>query len=180
MMALMGYVHGFIRQILSLLSLICIVFFASPMALWLKQSSEWEWAETSPQLFLWGMSSLLIVLSFMGVGGIIALIKKGSGLSPSDRWIGCALGGVKGVILALLLALGATLLPEHSKAHFREFHADLNDSIFVKISSPLARSSLSTFRSLREIKEHLKVPEKATSNFGHGDPWAQRTDSDKD
>ncbi|MDB5038450.1 MAG: hypothetical protein JWQ35_1978 [Bacteriovoracaceae bacterium] len=170
--ALFGYIHGFVRQVISLLTLLSIVFFAQPIAIWLKESSDWNWCKTSPQLVLWGLSSFFIVLFFLMVSGIVSMIRKGAGLTTADRWIGCALGTVKGFIFGLLVALVIHLVPEHAHGRFNELHADTENSIFVKMAGPMLDwHSLSTFKSLHEIKEHLKASEKKF--VPREGPWAR-------
>jgi uncharacterized membrane protein required for colicin V production len=179
LMGVFGYIHGFVRQVLSLLTLLSIIFFAEPLALWLKNSSEWPWFENAPHLFAWGVSAIFIVVMFLCVGGIVGLIKKESGLSPADRWIGCALGAFKGVILAVSLALLVHMIPEHANSRFSDLRADVEDSVFAKLAKPiLTKSSLVTFQALREVKEHMKAPQKNISQSPHLDPWAQSTDLD--
>ncbi len=176
--AIFGFMRGFISQILSILSLIAIMLFAQPLALWLKTASDWVWFQHAPALALWGMSSLFIVLLFMITSGIIALMRKEAGLTKADRWLGFGLGVFKGVIISLLLTIGLHLLPEHTKNRFNELNADINDSVFAKMSQPVLEwKSLSTFRGLSLIKNHLKAPEVKPLRDDSG-PWAHQSETD--
>jgi len=173
----LGYLHGLIRQILAFLAVIGILFFAHPMAIWLKESSGWAWFEKSPSFILWGLSALSIVLFFFAVGGVLALMRNSPALTPTERWLGAALGVVKGVILCLALTLFYHVIPESYRVHFYELHADARDSVFLKASAPfLEWKSISSINGLRQIQaelksEELKVKARASEKLGSG-PWA--------
>src|SRR5437764_656898 len=98
----LGYLHGFVKQTLHLLGVICIAFFAQPLALWLKNSSGWAWFSKSPMFVLWGLSAIAIILVFFAVGGIVSLMRESSTPSPGERWIGCALGVAKGIFICFV------------------------------------------------------------------------------
>ena len=174
MFALFGYIRGFVSQVISLLAILSIVFFAQPLANWLKEGSHWNWFENAPRFVLWGISAYFIILFYLAVSGIVYLIRRGSEISKVDRWIGCAVGAAKGVVFAFGVSLAVFILPDHAKVKFKELHADTNDSVFMKMAQPMLNWNFnSTFQSLHEISAYLKVPEKR--NTTTNDPWAQGT-----
>src|SRR4051794_24787947 len=97
--AIYGLIQGFVKQLISLLCLLSIIFFAQPLATWLKTGSGWTWFKSAPPLSLFGMSCIFILLLFMATGGIVHYAKKNPFLSPADRWIGAAFGTIKGMTL---------------------------------------------------------------------------------
>lgn len=176
-----GFLRGFISQILSLLSVICIVLFAGPLAHWLKENSGGAWFQQSPLLVLWGLSALFIAVLFMMTHGVIILMRKESGLSRADRWMGFGLGCVKGFVIALLLSLGLHLIPEHTAGQFRDLKADEENSTFYQMSRPLMEwKSLATFRDLSEIKTGLKNSEGSVQRMIPKGPWDHKVTADSD
>ncbi|MBN8555513.1 MAG: CvpA family protein [Deltaproteobacteria bacterium] len=190
----LGYIHGFIRQVLSLLALLAIIFFSHPLASWLKENSGWSWFEHAPILINWGLSSLFLMGLFLVTGGVITLMKKESGLEPTDRWLGVALGTLKGFVLALCLGLVFQVLPEKTRERFSDIHHDSENSYFIKMSSGVLEwKSISSFKSLHDIRRDLQSHEnpfqkpsflektdlQSKSNSREG-PWAKDVGAEKD
>jgi magnesium-transporting ATPase (P-type) len=169
---IVGYIQGFVKQILSILCWVSIFFFATPFAHWLKESSGWEWFEKAPLLVNWGMAALTIGIIFMITGAIIHYARKNPQLAPTDRWIGMGLGMVKGILAAFVIALIFQVIPEKIRARFGEIHADSQSSWFVKGSASLLDSkALSITEHLGQIREELKKGEFFRSANQKHDPW---------
>jgi len=178
---LIGYIQGFMRQIFSLISLVAILLFAHPLALWLKESAGFIWFSNAPVFVLWGMSALAIFLFMMGLEAVVLMTKKDSSLVPMDRWLGTCFGAAKGLLLALALSVLFHILPERTRNHFGDFQADGKGSFFVKASSSVLQwKALSSVRGLQEIRDGLtdRIQEKGKA-FDHREgPWALDDEND--
>lgn len=159
-LTLMGFIHGFVRQILSILTLLAVVFFAHPLALWLKNGSGWHWFQTSPVLVLWGMTSLSILLFSLFVGWVVNSMRKNPELTPTDRWLGGAFGLTKGLVVIYFVGVLFQVLPSQTREHFKELDQDAKNSMILKASAyALNWTSLGTIQGLREIHFGLKTSE---------------------
>jgi len=158
--AIVGYVRGFINQAISVAMILSVIFFAKPLADWLKYDSGWKWLGASSELIVWGVSAFSILLMGMAIHGLILLIRKTPGLSPADHWVGLAFGALKGVLIVLLLGTVYLTLPEESRARFADLERDAKKSVFISISQNLADwEAVSSFRALRQAREKMKIAE---------------------
>lgn len=154
---ILGFVQGFIRQLLTVLMFISIILFAHPLALWLKSGSHWSWFERSPLIVNWGIAALFIALIFMMIHGVVVLARKRPFLSPMDRWLGLGLGCVKGVLVALVLTATYQILPEASQEKFEELHHDTKESMFMQASrSAMGWNWIPLTSDLREVQLDLQ------------------------
>lgn len=155
--SILGYIQGFVKQILSILCWVSIFFFATPLAHWLKESSGGSWFQKAPLLVNWGLSALIIGAIFMIMEAVIHYARKGSPLESTDRWIGMSLGVVKGVLAVFVLAMIFQVIPERTRERFGEIHQDSKDSWFVKGSASLLESkALGITSHLAQIREDLR------------------------
>jgi uncharacterized membrane protein required for colicin V production len=183
MFGVLGYIHGFVRQVLSLLALLSIIFFSHPLASWLKESSGWTWFSRAPLIVDWGLSSLFLITLFLVAGGIITIMQKEAGLEPTDRWLGAVLGGVKGFVIALCLGLAFYVLPEKLQARFPDIDKDAANSYFMKGSAEMLEwKSISSFRSLQQIRAEFKNMSPGNNRVGISKegPWALDLNPEKD
>lgn len=179
--SIVGYIQGFVKQILSILCWVAIFFFAMPLAHWLKESSGWGWFEDAPLLVDWGMGAILITVLFMITGAIIHYARKDSALESTDRWIGAGLGSFKGILASFILALIFQIVPERVRERFDEFHADSKDSLFVRGSSSLINSkAFGITEHLGQIRDELRKGEflKTSGNPSH--PWRIDVSADRE
>jgi len=157
---IVGYLRGFLNQLLSILLILTIIFLAKPLADWLRFDSGWLWFQKAPLLLLWAMSSFVFYLTFLGIGALIRAIKKSHGLMPFDHWMGLGLGLVKGSVLMILVGALFLTLPEESRSQFSDINRDAKNSVSLKVSDGvLSLESLSSFRALQSIQNKLSVEE---------------------
>lgn len=158
--AIVGYIRGFINQVISILFILSVIFFAKPLGDWLKYSSGWKWFAKAPEIVAWGVTAFSFFLIWVGIHALIRAIKKNPELSPPDRWIGLCLGFLKGSLVVLILGIIFQTLPEDSRAQFRDLDRDSKKSIFLSMSSGLLKwDGVSTFDSLSEVQQRLNPRE---------------------
>jgi len=157
---IVGYIRGFINQVISVLMLLSVLFFAKPLADWLKYSTGWSWFQKAPMLVDWGIAAVMICLLWVGIGSIVNVLKKTPGVTPVDRWIGVCLGFVKGVLVILAVGVIYQTLPEDSRAQFDELHKNAKKSIFLSMSrGMISWDSVNNFDSLNEIQQKMSPQE---------------------
>ena len=180
--AIVGYIRGFINQVISILFILSVIFFAKPMGDWLKYSSGWAWFARAPELVAWGVSTFVLFLSWMSIRSLIHAIKKSTELSPADRWVGVALGFLKGSLVVLVLGALFQTLPETSRAQFRDFDKDSKRSLVLAMSQNLLKwEGISSFNSLSEVQQRLSPQEiefdmidRAEETTGQIIPWKKK------
>ena len=157
---IVGYIKGFLNQLLSVLLILTIIFLAKPLADWLRFDSGWSWFQRAPLLLLWATSAFVFYLTFLGIGALIRAIKKTHGLMPFDHWMGLALGLVKGSVLMILMGVLFLTLPEESRSQFSDISRDAENSMSLQVSEGvMSFESLASFRSLHNIQNKLSVEE---------------------
>ncbi len=179
---LVGYSQGFIRQLFSILSLVAIVFFAHPLASWLKMSSGWQWFAKAPIFALWGMSAIAIFFFTMILEYLVFLNRKDPQNVGSDRWLGMAFGSVKGLLLAFVLGLGFHVIPQEVRDRFPQFEKDGENSIFISASqNVMGWKALSSVQGLQEIRDGLaeEHPLKKLEKTNPG-PWSLDDDFEQE
>lgn len=158
--AVLGYIRGFLHQIMSLILVISIILFAKPLADWIKYSSGWKWFQHSSELLLFALVAFSFLLLSLGIHGLIVLIKRTPGLSPIDRWLGTGLGAFKGLVLVLLLGAIYYTLPDDSRSQFADLDRDAQKSVFMSMSKGmLSWESIPSFKALNEAKKKLDPEE---------------------
>lgn len=107
-----GIFIGLVRESFSIAALaaavIAIRYGTDPAAAWLQSFSG---STLSPQIALWASGAVIAVITVIGVAMIGRVIRKGlqmAGLSWADRVGGAAIGASEGLIVVMLLLLGAT------------------------------------------------------------------------
>ena len=167
--AILGFVRGFVHQVISLAVYLCIVLFSVPLAHDLKWSSAVDIFRHSPLFILWvGVSLSLIFMGFL-IRFIIESALKRKILRPIDRWLGFFLGAVKGVFVACVISVCIQILPENIKDRFRDFNSDVQQSKAVEASSNLLDwKFISSIKILDQIR--TKLHQDAT-HLEKGTPW---------
>jgi len=126
------------------------------------------------------------MLSFWGFYGLVYAFKKGfPPLQTSDRWLGAALGGFKGLLIAFSLALLFQTIPENQRRNFGDLHRDSRNSIFIEASSfALKWDAIPVVKKLNFVQKNLA---KNTESFfpldeSHlkSEPWARESGVDHD
>ncbi len=164
---IVGYIRGFLNQLLSVLLILTIILFAQPLADWLKFDSGYRWIQKAPLMMLWVLSAFSFFLAFLGLGALIRAIRKTEGLMPFDHWVGLGFGLVKGFILALIMGVLFLTLPESSRAQFADLNRDSQDSIMISASAQvMSWESLSSFKSLKGIQSKLQPEEVELEEVG--------------
>lgn len=152
-----GFVQGFVRQALSLGTLFGVILGAPVLAHWLKFQSGWSWFQKSPEIGSFVMSAVAIACFFLCIQGLIILIKKGIPVLPgSDRWIGGALGTVKGIVVVLVLGMIFMAIPEKNRTQSASLSREVEDSAFLGMSEGLLEwKALPGARKLREARQTM-------------------------
>ncbi len=163
---IVGYFRGLTNQLISVAIIFSFVFFAKPLADWLKYDSGWTWFRMAPDLVAWGFSAFAILLLWMSVSAIINMIKKAPGLTPLDHWLGVGLGGLKGMLIVLMMGVIIQTLPEATRVEFPDLERDTKKSVFLTVSRAIGGwDSLSTFKSLGYIQRRLETRSEVPLDF---------------
>ncbi len=181
--ACLGYIQGFLKQMITLFALIGALFFAQPLALWLKFESGWTWASEIPTFILWGLSSLSIFCTILLIGGLFQLARKNPFLKPTDRLFGLGLGAIKGMVVGVLLCSIYQVLPESSRTQYPDLHQDAGRSYFVKASASMMEWNwVGMARDLKDIQKEFQssVPEVAHKQIPKTKPWQVDLGADRD
>lgn len=164
---IVGYIKGFLNQVLSVLLILTVIFFAKPLADWLKYDSGYSWFQKAPALMLWATSAFFFFLATVGIGALIRAIKKSQGLMPFDHWMGLTLGVVKGFIFMVALGVFFLTLPEDSRAQFADLNGDSRKSYLMKVSeSVMEWDSLASIKSLKQIQNKMEADEVELEKVG--------------
>jgi uncharacterized membrane protein required for colicin V production len=164
---IVGYIRGFLNQLLSVLLILAILLFAQPLADWLKFDSGYRWTQKAPLMMLWALSAFSFFLAFLGLGALIRAIRKTEGLMPFDHWMGLGFGFVKGFMIALIMGVLFLTLPDSSRAQFADLNRDARDSVMMSASAKvMGWESLSSFKSLKGIQSKLQPEEVELEEVG--------------
>ena len=175
-----GFLHGFLRQILSLAAIVCIIFLAQPLAQWLKTDSPFTWTSQVPTFILWAFNAFVIFLFFNILSAVLSPLQKAALLKPTDRWLGFAVGLGKGFVFAIVISTFFLILPQKTRARFKDIHADSKDSKFLMVSSNVLKwDTVSTIKGMRKIHAYLK-PNFQFYKIPASEPWLAESRSDKD
>jgi uncharacterized membrane protein required for colicin V production len=178
--AIMGFVQGFLKQALSLTSILCIFFFAQPLAELIKTSSSWLWVASVPHLVIWAVVSLAIMAVFMLAGILLSPVSSLPVIKGGDRWLGVGAGLVKGLIIAFIASTAIQMIPSKTRAGFKDFNKDSKDSLFVRGSAQILEwESLASIRSLSKIKKQM-APHNDFIEVPLPRPWTAKSQIDTD
>lgn len=131
----LGFIRGFTREALALVTLLAAIWLAGRFA-GVVEPYLGEWAG-QPEVRIW-VARLIVFLAALAAGAIVSSVARQlvrhSGLSGADRLIGAAFGVVRG---GLLVGLAAILLeftgldqdPLWQGAHFRGYAEQIADAI---------------------------------------------------
>lgn len=176
--AISGFFQGFIRQLISILAVLAILFLAYPIAHWLKDHSAWNWVQEAPVMILWGMTCLMILLISFVIRFAVSRWNAYQFARPVDRWLGVSLGSLKGLVIALALSMIAHVIPPDFRTHFEEINEDWDDSLFVSTAERIFEwDFFSSIRSLRKIRNNLQ--ESLMFSTQEEGPWTQPFGVDK-
>jgi len=160
--AVSGFIQGFILQIISLLSLLAIVLFSSPLARLLKEQTDWKAVQAAPVFMLWCFSALAIVLVSIGIRLSYLHFRKNPGLTPMDRWLGFGMGMLKGLVFAFVAGLILVHLPKDIRDSFAELDRDFSKSKIVASSQHLKNwDFIPSIAEMRRIQKELRDHETA-------------------
>ncbi len=155
--AVSGFFQGFILQIISLLSLLAIVLFSSPLARLLKEQTDWKAAHSAPVFMLWCFCALGIVLLSVTLRLSYLKFRSKPGLTPIDRWLGFGMGMVKGLVFALVAGLLLVHLPKDFRNSFAELDRDFSKSKILASSQHIkAWDFIPSIAELQRIQKELR------------------------
>lgn len=148
--AIIGMWRGFLHQAISLIGILCIVFFSFPLAEQLHQSNS-VWLQRSPLLVLWAISAFGLFLFFVLLRWAVSRFVGWSPMGSIDRWMGLLLGTLKGVVVGLLIGMALQVLFDESESLSADLHQDMQESHFVVASSDLMSIGLFGLSDAMEI-----------------------------
>jgi len=152
-----GFFQGFVLQIISLLGLVAIVLFSSPLARLLKEQTDWQAAHSAPVFMLWCFSALAIVLLSIAIRLSYLKFRKNPGLTPIDRWLGFGMGTLKGSIFAFVAGLVLVHIPKDLRDSFAELDRDLTKSKIIASSQHLKNwDFIPSIAELKSIQKELR------------------------
>jgi uncharacterized membrane protein required for colicin V production len=155
-----GFIQGFVLQIISLLSLVSILVFSTPLARWIKESASNQSIQQAPTFVLWCFSALAIGLIALLIRAIYLKAKKQKGHSPIDRWLGLGVGLTKGAVFALLAGLLLIQVPPELRRSFAELDRDLKHSRAIETSRQINEwEFIPSVAELRRIQKDLRSQE---------------------
>jgi len=174
--AFVGLWQGFVHQLVSLLGIVAIVMFSFPLAQSLK-STNFLWFSESPLLILWAIACFMIFsasyLTRLAVGRWLTW----SPLGAMDRWMGFTLGGIKGVLLTLILAMGVHVIFQDRDTLTPELHAELEESKFLVASSDLLSIGIFGWSdALSLITEQVRSVREQPRLLSPDHPWTDEFD----
>lgn len=179
--AVVGFVQGFIHQMLSIAVLLAILFASEPISLWL-QRSDTSWAKNLPHFALWcAVSFSFLIFGWLIRFGVRRKLNNGP-LRATDRWIGSGLGLVKGIVIAFILSLALQVMPRSIRQDLVNMDKDFNESRFIAASSSVLDwqrfQGISKLRSLKQKWEQLQSPQKSSRLAESPWDWASDTDAE--
>jgi uncharacterized membrane protein required for colicin V production len=159
--AIVGYLRGFLNQLLSVALIVTVILFAQPLAELVKYEWKWSLFQSTPDFVMWSIVAFVIFLGFVGLYHLARYMKKAPGMSPLDHWLGFGLGLVKGIVLVLIAGAVYTSLPEDYREQFPETNQMARNSTFIALSEKIRSwESISTFDRLNEIRHRLRPSER--------------------
>lgn len=172
---IIGFIQGFLHQLLSILVILGIVLAADPLSNWLKTSPSSLWAHDVPVFILWSFCALLILsIGWALRFAILRHVRKGP-LQATDRWFGLGLGLLKGLIVAIIASLFFQILPPSVKNNLAEINQDLRESRIVGTSANLLDwSMISSLEKLKTLKYKFEKSERPVIIR----PWVDDIDRD--
>lgn len=166
----MGVFQGFIYQVISLLSLIAIAVFALPAAEFLKLQTGIRWLEASPVFILWIGMAILIMLTALLTRLLLTRVTKTTGLGAIDRWLGMALGSLKGLVIAVFIAIAFHMLPPSFLQSYPDMDQDLENSKAIQATNNIFEwRFLDSTEALRELKARFYGD--SYLQYEKGTPW---------
>lgn len=152
-----GFFQGIVLQIISLLSLLGIILFSSPLARMLKERSESESIQNAPMFVLWCFSALAIAILAIMIRLLYLKYRKSQEHSPLDRWLGLGLGLAKGLVFALIAGVMIANVPADLRKAFADLDQDFSKSTVIKNSAHLkAWEFIPSISELNQIQKELR------------------------